>query len=280
MQQCRRPTRHSTLNSARTAASDASQYNPSKFGRKYRLDDATSEPLPPWRLPGAEINPNNVLDEASGSSAAQPRASFEQIRRARDFPIPRYKHNPARSTGWVGFLKYTILRLPEPPMPDAPKSSLNVRNNPYRAKKIWPPNLNEMSDQQRFYYEKKFRRRLLNKTYSLRYNWDRWTLFIRRFLIGTLIFYFALVAEPPDPETRVPPDGLRYWMYGQLRKAGDLWPERTRNWIERKYAYYLIKHKKHWDPYNLEGWDESRPVNSLPPGTKPAPAVNQPLSRA
>ena len=112
----------------------------------------------------------------------------------------------------------------------------------------------------------------------MRFNWDRWALFLRRFGVGFLIFYFALVAEPSEGESvRVPPDGLRYWMYGKLRTV-EIWPKRIGNWIEGQYAYYLRKHKRQWDPYNHDGWDENRPRNSLP--GKVAPNVNRPLDDA
>lgn len=115
----------------------------------------------------------------------------------------------------------------------------------------------------------------MNKTLNMRSTWDRWALFLRRFGVGFLIFYFAFVAEPADPDMRVPPDGLRYWVYGKLRGLDSVWGQRMGAWVEGKYAYYRLKHKRQWDPYNHDGWDETRPRNSLP--GKVAPNVNAPL---
>jgi len=248
-----------------------------------RFSEANTEPIPPWRLPKPELSsPASRLSSAQPvkSTATAPTTNPYDFPRARDFPVPRYKHNPAVKPGFLSFVKHQVLRIPEPPNPHlTTKPAFNVLTNPYRTRKAWPPILTQMSENQQFYYEKKFRRRLLNKTRNMRYNWDRWALFARRFLVGFLIFYFAFIAEPPDPNTRVPPDGLRYWMYGQLRKGNEVgfWPGRIGNWIEVQYAYYKIKHKKQWDPYNLDGWDETRPVNSLPRGAKASPALNRPL---
>ncbi|KAJ9661132.1 hypothetical protein H2198_002076 [Neophaeococcomyces mojaviensis] len=287
MQQCRQ---HAVSKSPfrRTISSTHSLNNnpsldPENFGKKLRISDDNSEPIPPWRLPKPELPSTtsrlNSL-QAINNTAAAPTTNPYDFPRARDFPVPRYKHNPALKPGFLSFVKHRILRLPEPPNPHlTTKPAFNVLTNPYKARKQWPPILTQMSENQQFHYEKKFRRRLLNKTRNMRYDWDRWALFLRRFLIGFLIFYFAFVAEPPDPNTRVPPDGLRYWLYGQLRKGNEVgfWPGRVGGWIETQYQYYMVKHKKQWDPFNHDGWDESRPKNSLPRGATAAPALNRPL---
>lgn len=295
MQRCRQQAstqarRQATAQSSRNIT-DTSSLNPENFGKKMRLD--TSDPtIPEWRLPQpSPARSSSTLQSQLNSTApasltdSAPRQAPYEFPRARDQPIPRYRHNPAVKPGFFSFLKYRILRIPEPPNPhDTAQPSFNVLTNPYRARKSWPPILAHMSELQQFHYEKKFRRRLLNKTYSLRTTWDRWALFLRRASIGAMVFYFALVAEPKDPNTRVPPDGLRYWLYGKLRagngeelggSGSQFWPQRVGLWIESQYVYYKRKHKRQWDPYNHEGWDESRPRNSLPmPAT---PNVNRPL---
>lgn len=288
MQQCRRQAstpQPRLLPSTTRSISDNSSLSPENFGKKLRLTADTAEPISPWRLSKQEV-PTATPQSADSTSTSTVRSSSESspttnpydFPRARDQPVPRYRHNPAIQPGLWSFVKYRILRLKEPANPhDTNKPAFNVLTNPYRARKAWPPILSEMSENQQFHYEKKFRRRLLNKTYAMRYNWDRWTLFLRRFSIGFVIFYFALIAEPPDPDTRVPPDGLRYWLYGQLRKGNDVgfWPGRIGNWIEEQYGYYKLKHKRQWDPYNHDGWDETRGRNTLP--GQVAPAFNRPL---
>lgn len=287
MQQCRQQanaSRTHPLRSSTRAISDDSSLSPESFGKKLRLSSDAVEPISPWRLPKQETNsPASQSAPSTPSSAVNSTSETTPVNpydfpRARDQPIPRYRHNPAVPPGFWSFVKYRVLRLKEPPNPHlVNKPAFNVLTNPYHARKTWPPILSQMTETQQFHYEKKFRRRLLNKTYAMRYNWDRWTLFLRRFSIGIVIFYFAFIAEPPDPDTRVPPDGLRYWLYGQLRKGNDvgIWPERFGNWIESQYKYYRLKHKRQWDPYNHDGWDETRGRNTLP--GQVAPAFNRPL---
>lgn len=294
MQQCRQQAssqrRRATAQPTRSIT-DSSSLNPENFGKKMRLPANPTDPIPEWRLQHSQAHPSTLQSQLNSTAPGSPSEAQHSPRpydfpRARDQPIPRYRHNPAVPSGFWSFLKYRVLRIPEPPNPhDIAKPSFNVLTNPYRARKAWPPILSQMSELQQFHYEKKFRRRLLRKTYALRTTWDRWALFLRRFSIGVLLFYFAFIAEPRDPATRVPPDGLRYWIYGKLRAGnGDelggvgaqFWPRRLGAWIESQYQYYKRKHKRQWDPYNHEGWDEKRPRNSLPmPAT---PNVNRPLN--
>ena len=108
----------------------------------------------------------------------------------------------------------------------------------------------------------------MNKTYSMRTGWDMWALVARRSIIGVVVLYYALIHDSDEPNAHLPSDGLRYWIYGVLRK-GELWPERTQRWMERQYGFYRRKHKEQWDPYNHEGWDEGRERNTLPGAAAP-----------
>lgn len=335
MQQCRArcqaqvvPSTHiNHLKRSSSTFNDPTALSPDNFGKKLRLDQTSPEPLPQWRIPKpqlktitATIDPETNLpiadDTPTPTTVPATTPNPYDFPRARDFPVPRYRSNPAIKPGLWSFLKHRLLRFPEPPNPHSTPLPFNILTNPYRARKPWPPILNTLSERQQFHYEKKFRRRLLNKTRSLRYNWDRWALFARRFGVGFLLFYFAMVAEP-GPEMRVPSDGLRYLVYGWLRTGGTAatstqmqmqmqtqtgiesetemtgptaisgqsnaavqerggwWPAPVSAWIEENYEYYKRKHKRQWDPNNLEGWDHTRPVNTLP--GKIAPAVNRPL---
>lgn len=253
--------------------------DPENFGKKLELQIDPNDPLPEWRLakpaePAPSSQPptptrraNIDLDESNPSS----------FPRSRHAPIPRYKHNPAITPGLFSFIKYRILRIPEPPNPRlSANQSFTILTNPYRARKSWPPILSHMSETEQFHYEKKFRRRLLNKTHSMRGTWDRWALFLRRFGVGFMLFWFGFVAEGEE-STRLPSDGLRYWVYGKIRgvTSTGVFGNRLESWIEDNYVYYRRKHKRQWDPYNHDGWDESRPRNSLP--GQSAPNVNGPL---
>lgn len=276
MQQCRQQARRPASKYLRLRQPQARNFTgqslePESFGKKLRLDESeTSEPIPEWRLP--KPDPAKAL-----SGRQPPRPSPYNFPRARDMEIPRYKHNPAVKPGLWSFLKHTVMRIPEPPDPRlTSKPSFNVLTNPYKAKKTWPPILNQLPEIEQFHYEKKFRRRLLNKTKSMRTGWNRWTLFVQRSIIGFLLLYFLFVSASADPDQRLPADSFRYWFYGQLRKGNDsLWPQRLGTWIEEQYHYYLKRHKRQWDPYNHDGWDESRPRNSLPGAA--GPPTNLPL---
>ena len=292
MQQCRQQARTQACRPLPTQATrtitDTSSLDPENFGKKMRLEPHPAAPIPEWRLQSFQAQPETLQSQLSSTttnSDTAPRPKPYDFPRARDAPIPRYRHNPAVNPGLWSFLKYRILRISEPPNPhDTAKPTFNVLTNPYRVRKSWPPILSQMTEVQQFHYEKKFRRRLLRKTYAMRTDWDRWALFLRRFSIGSIVLYFALVSEPRDPNQRTPPDGLRYWIYGKLRRGNgeelggvgtQFWPRRLGVWIESQYRYYRIKHKRQWDPYNHEGWDERRPTNSLP--MPASPNVNAPL---
>lgn len=279
MHQCRQNANTSrTFYASQTRNQSSTSLDPDNFGKKLELHPDPKAPLPEWRLA------KTVEPQTPSAPAPSPQKTTLDLSesnpsnfpRSRNAPIPRYRNNPAVTPGFWSYVKYRILRFPEPPNPRlATKPTFNVLTNPYKARKTWPPILSQMSEIEQFHYEKKFRRRLLNKTHSMRTNWDRWTLFLRRFGVGFLLFYFAFVAEPGDPDERLPPDGLRYWVYGKMTALEGFWPARVGGWIEDQYQYYKRKHKRQWDPYNHEGWDETRPRNSLP--GKVAPPSNAPL---
>lgn len=275
MQQCRHhatrspPSRFGTYH-VRTLTNNS--LDPENFGKKLRIDDVSpDEPLPVWRVPKPEAN------QATSSGAAASPMPYD-FPRARDAPIPRHKHNPAVKSGLWSFIKYDIFRRPEPPDPRlAIKPAFNVLTNPYRTRKAWPPILSEMSEIQQFHYEKKFRRRLLNKTYSLRTNWNRGALFIQRFLITFFVLWSVFVESPRNPlETLGPIDSFRYWLYTQLTKGNDtIWPKRFGAFFESQRHFYMQKHKIQWDPFNHTGWDPRRPRNSL--AGPASPAFERPL---
>lgn len=48
---------------------------------------------------------------------------------------------------------------------------LTVANNPYKTRKVWPPNFAELSPQQQLRFEKKYKRRIYQAHHSPK--WDR-----------------------------------------------------------------------------------------------------------
>lgn len=282
MQQCRQHASRPGHYNLQARSYNGSSLDPESFGKKLSLDGSTTEePIPEWRLP--KPDPSKTSSQISrpppsgSESESLPRTSPYNFPRAKDAPVPRYRHNPAISPGMWGFVKHKILRIAEPPDPRlALRPGFNVLTNPYRAKKKWPPILTHMEEIEQFHYEKKFRRRLLNKTKSMRTGWNRGTLTVQRAMITFMLLYFLFAMDMGDETQGQPADSFRYWFYGQLRKGNDtVWPNRLGAWFEGQYKYYFVKHKRQWDPYNHEGWDESRPNNSLP-GIA-GPATNRPL---
>lgn len=115
-----------------------------------------------------------------------------------------------------------------------------------------------------------------------------WALVARRGIIGFVVVYFALVYDSDEEHAHLPSDGLRYAIYGLLRKGNvrvedgevvgrEIWPEAVGDWIEKQWLWYRRKHKEQWDPYNHDGWDESRGRNTLP-GVA-SPPSQMPLER-
>ena len=111
--------------------------DPESFGKKLELQIDPNDPLPEWRLakpaePAPSSQPptptrraNIDLDESNPSS----------FPRSRHAPIPRYKHNPAITPGLFSFIKYRVLRIPEPPNPHlSANQSFTILTNPYRAR--------------------------------------------------------------------------------------------------------------------------------------------------
>lgn len=58
---------------------------------------------------------------------------------------------------------------------------LTVENNPYRTKKVWPPDFKDLTPQQQLRFEKKYKRRLYLAHYSP--TWDKGTRMVRFVLV-------------------------------------------------------------------------------------------------
>lgn len=51
------------------------------------------------------------------------------------------------------------------------RAPLSVVNNPYKARKVWPPDFKQLNPQQQLRFEKKYKRRILLANYSPR--WEK-----------------------------------------------------------------------------------------------------------
>lgn len=64
---------------------------------------------------------------------------------------------------------------------------LTIHNNPYRARKVWPPDFSQLSPQQQLRLEKKHKRRVALAGYSPK--WDKGVRLVRALsIIGTDAF--------------------------------------------------------------------------------------------
>ena len=70
-----------------------------------------------------------------------------------------------------------------------------LANNPYQARKVWPPDFTRLSPQQQLRFEKKYKRRL----YLSHYN-PRWDKGVKMLQLGTIAgafsFFFFLFLRP------------------------------------------------------------------------------------
>lgn len=53
----------------------------------------------------------------------------------------------------------------------APKPKLTIQNNPYKTKKVWPPDFSKLSPHEQFKFEKRYKRRV--KLASARPKWNK-----------------------------------------------------------------------------------------------------------
>ncbi|KAI1471511.1 uncharacterized protein F4812DRAFT_455625 [Daldinia caldariorum] len=82
--------------------------------------------------------------------------------------------------------------------------SLNVRNastkplrelynNPYKPKKIWPPDFSKLSEKEKFRFERRYKRRV--KLATARPRWDKFIRLVQLFSVTTVLVYAVLFME-------------------------------------------------------------------------------------
>lgn len=69
----------------------------------------------------------------------------------------------------------TVRRLAQ--VAKEPASRLTMQNNPYKTRKVWPPNFAELTPQQQLRFEKKYKRRIYLASYSPK--WDKGVRMVR-----------------------------------------------------------------------------------------------------
>lgn len=61
-------------------------------------------------------------------------------------------------------------------------SAFNIRTNPYKAKKEWPPDFSKLSQKHQFRMERRYRRRA-----KLKWARPRWTKFVKLVTWGSML---------------------------------------------------------------------------------------------
>ncbi len=80
-----------------------------------------------------------------------------------------------------------------------------VTNNPYRARKVWPPDFRNLDPKQQFHFEKTYRRRAALKW--ARPGWNKGVKIVQQSLIVFTLIYFVFIAVPGDGQG-TPFDGV------------------------------------------------------------------------
>lgn len=79
-------------------------------------------------------------------------------------------------------LSNTARRLAQAANQASKRSPLTIANNPYKTRKVWPPNFADLSPQQQLRFEKKYKRRIYLAHHSER--WDRGVRMVRFVMVS------------------------------------------------------------------------------------------------
>ncbi|RMD44723.1 hypothetical protein DV735_g299, partial [Chaetothyriales sp. CBS 134920] len=236
MRQCRQPARRAALSpspsssprlpsrrqssSVNSSASSSNPYAPSSFNRPLRSPlNTPPQPYAPSidHLPP----PPSTLHQPSSErpialpSWARPRTNTPPSLAARSRPAPESTPPPNAKFTFTNWLRHTLgLPVVAPPINPLP---VHLLQNPYRARKKWPPDFHKLHPKQQFHFEKTFRRRALLKW--ARPNWNKWIKRLQRSMLLTAMLYFLFIAEP---DGGTPFDGFRIWFFGKLKNLGAL----------------------------------------------------------
>jgi len=109
-------------------------------------------------------------------------------------------------------LQRLLGRSPRPQLPP-----FNFARNRFKVKKVWPPQLRELTEKQQFRFERKFKRRLRIK--SIKPQWQKWTKIVQWSMISFVlvygVFWHDFAKDPMNPRPGEQPfKGLRAWMRG------------------------------------------------------------------
>ncbi|KAK4948767.1 hypothetical protein LTR10_012772 [Elasticomyces elasticus] len=187
---------------------------------------STSSPYAP-----SNFNNHTPSNAQSSPSAESTAAQSDSLIHSLPSSRPTYAHPQARKfaatelagtklTAWT-WLKSLFGWRPTPTYKPAP---FRANNNPYRARKKWPPDFNTLDPKQQFHFEKTYRRRAALKW--ARPAWNKSIKILQHTLITFTLIYFVFICEPTHGQG-TPFDGFRAWFFDKLGMLGQL-PESTR----------------------------------------------------
>ncbi|OCT54280.1 hypothetical protein CLCR_00307 [Cladophialophora carrionii] len=238
------PTRASRaltfMHHCRCRRSPSSLHQPRPQTQRHASTEATPSPLslspyapsnftrpPTAAAPAAPSSPDLLADD-SGLSAASTLPA----------PRPVYAHpisRPPPPTEIPGtrltFTSWALSLVGIAPKPAATytPAPFRVTNNPYRARKRWPPDFRTLDPKQQFHFEKTYRRRAALKW--ARPRWNKGVKLVQQTLITFTIIYFVFICEPGHG-MGTPFDGFRVWFFDKVGRLGQL-PESTREEAEK-----------------------------------------------
>ena len=93
----------------------------------------------------------------------------------------------------------TVLGIKPKVASDYVPAPFTAANNPYRARKKWPPNFKNLHPKHQFHYEKTYRRRM--KLKYARPTWTKATKIVQWALIYGVLFYWVFLLEMGDDGT-------------------------------------------------------------------------------
>ena len=188
MRHCRRPQ---PVRQSSNAAS--SPYAPSNF-----TGPAPSPSRSPTSSTADADNSSPFLDTASTLSRL-PSYAHPKSR-----PPPPVEIPGTRLTAYTWLL--SLLGFPPKPTSSYKPAPFHIQNNPYRARKKWPPDFRNLDAKQQFHFEKTYRRRAALKW--ARPRWNKAVKILQHTLITSTIIYFVFICDPSHG-MGTPFDGVR-----------------------------------------------------------------------
>ncbi|EXJ54213.1 hypothetical protein A1O7_09550 [Cladophialophora yegresii CBS 114405] len=202
--------------------------------QRYASTEATPSPSPyapsnftRQTTPAAPSSAFDPVDDSSSLSASAASTTRPPYAHPISRPPPPSEIPGTRLT----FTSWALSLVGIAPKPSATytPAPFRVTNNPYRARKRWPPDFRTLDPKQQFHYEKTYRRRAALKW--ARPRWNKGVKLVQQTLITFTIIYFVFICEPGHG-MGTPFDGFRVWFFDKLGRLGQL-PESTREEAEK-----------------------------------------------